>query len=133
MSQSSVHRRPPQPPLVPRVKFWLESDGRSVFCTGVCQILQAVERTGSIKQAAREMGRSYRFIWGRLKQAEETLGQSLVEAHVGGKGSRRSFLTPLARELVSGFASLRQRLMEFVDEEFRSRFPSPAGRGGQRQ
>jgi molybdate transport system regulatory protein len=108
--------------FVPRVKVWLEADGEYVFGFGVCEILQAVEQTGSIKQAAGKLGKSYRYIWGRIKEAEQTLGQALVETHVGGKGTQRSFLTPIAVHLVTNFLALRERMYEIVGEEYHRRF-----------
>jgi molybdate transport repressor ModE-like protein len=73
--------------------------------------------SGSIKQAARDLGKSYRSVWGRIKAAEETLGCRLVEAHVGGQGTQRSFLTDEARQLVHAFLALRARISQLVEEE----------------
>jgi molybdate transport system regulatory protein len=112
------------PQLRPRIKVWLETDGRYAFGFGMSEILRAIEEQGSIKQAAAALGKSYRYVWGRLKEAERALGQQLVETHVGGKGSERSFLTPAARELVKHFLALRHRVMKVADREFRQRFES---------
>lgn len=108
--------------MTARVKVWLEIDGRYVFGYGVSQILKAVESTGSIKAAAGSLGKSYRYVWNRIKNAERDLGESLVETQVGGKGIRRSSLTELAGQLVADYDALRQRTFEVVDEEFSSRF-----------
>src|SRR5690348_8094019 len=110
--------------LRPRIKVWLETDGRYAFGFGLSEILRAVERHGSIKQAAASLGKSYRYIWGRLKEAEGALGQKLVETHVGGKGLQRSFLTPTAERLVRNFMTMRRRVMNVADREFRQRFTS---------
>jgi molybdate transport repressor ModE-like protein len=59
------------------VKVWLERDSRYAFGLGVCEILQAVDRTGSIKQAASELGKSYRHVWAGVKEAEGALGDAL--------------------------------------------------------
>src|SRR5215831_1268706 len=94
--------RPGRPPasLVPRVKVWLEVGGRYAVGLGISEILQAVDRTGSIKQAAIEVGKSYRHVWERVKEAASALGVVLVETQIGGKDVRRSCLTPDARRLV---------------------------------
>lgn len=88
-----------------------------------CEILEAVDRAGSIKQAACDLGKSYRYVWGRVKQAEDALGRPLVETHVGGTGTRRSFLTADARRLVAGFLALRRRVIQVAEHEFKRRFP----------
>src|SRR5262249_59178773 len=93
MPRSPAPRRPKQSPLVPRLKVWLETGGRYAFGFGLAQILQAVERAGSIKRAARDLGKSYRHVWGRIKEAEGCLGQRLVKTQVGGNDTQRSSLT----------------------------------------
>lgn len=83
--------------MAPRVKVWLESQGNYAFGFGIAEILQAVDRARSIKQAAGDLGKSYRYVWGRIKKAEKTLGQQLVETQIGGKDAQRSTLTPAAQ------------------------------------
>jgi molybdate transport system regulatory protein len=106
-----------------RVKVWLESDGQYVFGFGLSEILKAVDAAGSIKQAARQLGKSYRYVWGRIKKAEATIGDSLVESRVGGKGSDRSGLTEAARQLVHDYDALRERMFAVAQEEFAHVFP----------
>jgi molybdate transport system regulatory protein len=108
--------------LVPRVKVWLEVGGRYAVGLGICEILRAVDRAGSIKQAAVEVGKSYRHVWDRVKEAEGALGLTLVETQIGGKGARRSRLTPEAHRLVASFLTFRRRMVEVVDEEFARHF-----------
>jgi molybdate transport system regulatory protein len=104
--------------LQARVKVWLEADGRYVFGLGMSEILKAVEAAGSIKEAAARLGKSYRYVWGRIKKAEASVGSSLVETRVGGKGSDRSGLTRLARQLVRDYDALRERMFAVAAEEF---------------
>jgi molybdate transport repressor ModE-like protein len=108
--------------LQPRIKVWLEAEGRYAFGFGLCEILQAVEQTGSIKQAAGELGKSYRYIWGRVKQAEDALGRQLVETQVGGKDAHRSRLTPEAGRLLADFLALREDLKSLLNSAYRRRF-----------
>src|SRR5947199_8973399 len=104
--------RPKRFTLVPRVKVWLETEGRYAFGFGLAEMLQAIDQAGSIKQAAADLGKSYRHVWGRIKEAEQALGRVLVEAHVGGAGPRRSTLTAEARQMVAAFLALRSRMAE---------------------
>lgn len=116
------------PPVIrPRVKFWLEIDGERAFCPGVCRILQQVEQTGSIKDAAIAIERSYRFVWGKLKDVERALGVPLVETRVGGKQAQRSVLTPLGSQLVREFEALRKELFHIMDEDFAPRLRQATG------
>src|SRR6266404_8652352 len=117
MAHSHVQSRKRQHLLVPRVKVWVECGGRYAFGFGLAEILQAVERAGSFKQAASDLGKSYRYIWGRIKEAEKVLGQQLVKTQVGGNEQKRSFLTPAARQLVADFLALRGRLAYVLKQE----------------
>jgi molybdate transport repressor ModE-like protein len=107
--------------LAPRVKVWIEIDGEYVFGRGISDILKAVDQAGSIKQAATDLGKSYRYVWKRIKEAEEALGKALVETHVGGRDAHRSDLTPLARALVEEFDRLRAKMGDCLTNEFSDR------------
>lgn len=111
-------RRSPDKRISPRVKVWIEVDGDYIFGRGISEILQAVEETGSIKRAAETLGKSYRHVWDRLKNAETSLGASLVETQVGGRDAQRSRLTDLGRALFAEFERLRERIAQLLHEEF---------------
>jgi molybdate transport system regulatory protein len=106
---------------VPRAKVWLEVDGRYVFGHGVSEILKAVEQTGSIKAAAKQLAKSYRYVWSKIKDTERSLGAPLVHTQVGGGDSRRSGLTPLASDLIRDFDALRDRVFELIGDEYQRR------------
>ena len=108
--------------IQPRVKVWLEMDDQYVFDFGISEILKAVQQSGSMKAAAQSLGKSYRHVWARIKEAEQALGEPLVDARVGGKEARRSSLTELAGRLVSDYDALRGRMFEVVEQEFSARF-----------
>jgi len=125
MSDSHIPPQKRQSRLVPRVKVWLEYRGRYAFGFGLAEILKAVERAGSFKEAASDLRKSYRYIWGRVKEAEKALGQQLVVTQVGGKDQKRSSLTPAARQLVVSFLGLRGRLTHLLEQEFARHFTWP--------
>jgi molybdate transport system regulatory protein len=118
MPNPAAPSRRKQAHLVPRVKVWLEAGGRYAFGLGVSEILEAVGRAGSIKQAAADLGKSYRYVWGRIKEAEGALGRPLVETRVGGRGTQRSSLTPEAERLVAAFRNFRGRMRQLLAQEF---------------
>lgn len=111
----------------PRLKVWLEIDGDYSFGYGVAEILQAVANTESIKHAAAELGKSYRYVWGRIKAAEQTLGRKLVDTQVGGRGNRRSCLTDFARATLNDFMTLRHQMVEMLQREFSVQFDKSHG------
>jgi molybdate transport system regulatory protein len=105
----------------PRLKFWLEVDGRYAFGLGIAEILRAVDRAGSIKRAAADVRKSYRHVWSRIKEAERVLGRPLVSTRVGGHAVSRSTLTVSGRRLAEEFFDVRSRLVELMQREFASR------------
>jgi molybdate transport system regulatory protein len=115
--------RPPKasrqggPLLRPRIKVWMQSENGFGFGSRFVAILEAVDRTGSIKHAAAELGWSYRHVWSRIKRAEEALGCALVTTKLGGQGKDRSELTPDARRVVSRFHELRTRLLDLASRD----------------
>jgi molybdate transport system regulatory protein len=114
----------------PRVKLWLEANGESVLCRGLCDMLRAVDETGSIKEAAAQVQRSYRFVWSRIKEAESAFHATLVETRVGGHGAQRSELTPLAHDLLRDFEGLCQQIYHLVDEVFGEQLKTTLRRHG---
>lgn len=60
-------------------------------------LLESVYKTGSIMKAAKELGRSYRHVWGELKHWESELNANLIVWGRSGKGAE---LTPQAIEFL---------------------------------
>jgi molybdate transport system regulatory protein len=105
----------------PRAKVWLEVDGNYVFGRGISDILKAVADTGSIKAAAKSLGKSYRHVWAKIKETEQAIGAVLVTTQVGGHDVRRSELTQLGADLVRDFDALRQQVLSLVERAFQRR------------
>ncbi|MEO7243942.1 MAG: substrate-binding domain-containing protein, partial [Rubrivivax sp.] len=74
-------------------------------------LLQALHEQGSIQQAARALGASYRHVWGALKRWEDTLGEPLV-TWAQGQPAR---LTPFADRLLWAERSARARLAPHIE------------------
>ena len=115
--QPQAQPPPDRPVLRPRIKVWLQGPNGFGFGSRFVAILEAVDRTGSIKHAAAEVGWSYRHVWSRVKRAEEALGHELVTTQLGGPGKDRSELTPAARQIVARFHALRTRILELAAQD----------------
>lgn len=103
-------------------KLWIEVDGRPVFGRGRRYLLEAIDKYGSINQAAKEINISYRKAWGYIKAMEERLGFRLVERQTGGRNGGGATLTADARAFLKKYAELEQGIQESVDERFRAIF-----------
>lgn len=90
--------------LRPAFKLWLEVDGRPVIGKGGAEILEAIERVGSISGAARSLGMSYRYVWDYVSEARSILQEPLVDTwRGGGKGGGGARLTEAGKTLVKEY------------------------------
>jgi molybdate transport system regulatory protein len=104
--------------LKPRTRLWIQDEkDEIVFGGGRARILEAIDRTGSMNKAARELGMSYRTLWGKVHDTEDRLGVKLIKTSVGSAegGSR---LTPKAREMLKKYNEWQEKTLEFADKLF---------------
>jgi len=107
----------------PVFRLWVEAGGVDVFGGGRAELMDAVERLGSLNRASKELGMSYRAAWGKIKIAEERLGFKLLDTRTSGKG-RGSQLTSEAKDLLGAFHTFKTQAGEAIDREFKSAFSS---------
>ncbi|MGC2061804.1 MAG: winged helix-turn-helix domain-containing protein [Thermodesulfovibrionales bacterium] len=103
-------------------KLWIEVGGQPVFGRGRRFLLEAIDRYGSINQAAKEINISYRKAWGYIKAMEERLGFRLIERQAGGKNGGGAILTAEARAFLKKYAALEKGMQELVDKRFETVF-----------
>lgn len=108
-------------PLHIQYKIWLEKDG-AIFGDGLYLLLTKVAAHGSISEAAREMGMSYRSAWGKIKVAEKHWKVPLVLTKVGGELGGGAQLTPVALDLLQRYLKLRQEANDFLNDKFKDIF-----------
>ncbi len=105
-----------------------QDDGPALDANTLLQLLAAVLASGSISEAGRELGLSYRHAWGLLQQAEQLFGQPLL---VRGRG-RGSALTELGDKLIWADARIGARLQPLL-ESLASELEGELGRVQRRQ
>jgi 8-oxo-dGTP diphosphatase len=97
-------------------------DGSPMLGEGRAELLELIEDRGSLSEAAKEMGMSYRYAWGMVRRISEAAGAPVVESSRGGSRGGRTTLTPLGREIVDAFRRVEDALQE---EARRGAFPHP--------
>ena len=112
------------PDLAPRAKLWLEVDGKIALSEWRVALLEAVEETGSLTQAAAHIGVSYRTAAYKLREIEANLGVRLLEGHSGGAAGGGSRLTPAGRDYVRRWRAFNAGLDAWVAAHFRAAFGS---------
>jgi molybdate transport system regulatory protein len=94
-------------------KVWIEHRGKPILGKGGADILEQIERHGSISKAAVDLGMSYRYVWNYLRKIERALGEPVVEAYRGGKrGGGGARLTALGESLLAEY----RRVERYLDE-----------------
>jgi len=105
-----------------RSKLWIEIDGKPVFGRGRRFLLEAIDKHGSINQAAKEINISYRKAWGYIKAMEERLGVKLIDRQAGGRNGGGATLTKRAKDFLKKYEALEEGIKELVDDKFRGIF-----------
>jgi len=103
---------------VVRSKVWFESAGTHVFGCGLAQLLENINRWGSLRDAAKAADMSYRYAWNLIRTAEEHFGKTLIERHVGGADGGGSTLSVDGRHMLRVFKKLNKEVAVFADERF---------------
>ena len=94
-------------------KFWLETDKGYVLGEGTFNLLVKINETGTLTDAAKELGMSYRYAWGLIKEAEKNLKTPLLETHKGGiHGGGGAILTVEAKELLRKYEIAEKTFLE---------------------
>ncbi len=98
-------------------KLWLESEGGRFFGPGPLELLEKIEETGSISNAAKAMNMSYKKAWELINHLNEQTNSPIVVPHAGGEKGGGSTLTPDGIELIKYYTALRKRFKTFLENE----------------
>lgn len=101
-----------------RSKVWLEAEGLPLIGSGRAGLLRAVERTGSINAAAKELGMDYRRAWGLIDSMEKRLNFKLVVRRRGGSAKGTS-LTAEAYRLLELYEIFERQSQGSANRRFR--------------
>lgn len=99
---------PPRAPPValPGIRFRIDFDGRCSVGIGKISLLEAIERSRSLSQAARDIGMSYRRAWLLIDSMKAEFDTPVISATVGGSGGGGAQLTAFGRELIRAYRKL---------------------------
>ncbi|HEX5386860.1 MAG TPA: LysR family transcriptional regulator [Gemmatimonadales bacterium] len=98
------------PGLAGQIKGWLVLDGEFLMGPRYVQLLEGIDRTGTIRAGCRTTRMSYRTCLTRIRRMERALGTPLVVTRRGGAVRGRAELTPEARRLIRLYRAWRDRV-----------------------
>lgn len=115
MKRKAATSRPAR--LGVKAKFWITLGPRTLFGDGKADLLEAVERLGSLRSAAQSMDMSYRHAWGLLRELEAAAGFKFLEH--SGTGPRTNLrLTDQGRRFIDAYRRFREPLSALVERRF---------------
>ncbi len=103
--------------------IFTDDNGIKFFGEGPFRLLCSVERTGSLRAAAMEMGMAYSKASKLLKQAETNLGFPLTTRSAGGKDGGGSVLTPEGKRWLGQYEAYRDACVKVNQSLYRQFFP----------
>lgn len=101
-------------------KLWIEINDIKCFGPGPCTLLELIEETGSINQAAKKMKMSYKKAWEIVNRLNEATGHPFVLSNTGGEHGGGSHISDNAKEMIKNYHLLQERLQQFLAEEQRA-------------
>lgn len=105
--------------MEPHAKLYLQSvEDKGLFGDGKWRLLVAIREHGSIREAARVLGRGYRKAWGDIRSAEEAFGRAIVTKRRGGAAGGATELTEFGRRLLEAWERYRSDVRSCMDEAF---------------
>ncbi len=92
-------------------KVFLELEGeKRISASNLFELLEKIVTFGSISRASSQMGLSYRYSWGLIREAEKVLGVALVDKQVGGYAGGGTSLTKDGQELLLQYRVFKQEV-----------------------
>lgn len=98
----------------PRIRI-TDDDGTIVIGPGKADLLEAIERSGSIKAAADELGMSYMRAWSLVRTMNDSFATPLVEKVRGGSHQGGATLTDRGRRVLRLYRRMEQKALRAVE------------------
>ncbi|HEY1889586.1 MAG TPA: LysR family transcriptional regulator [Steroidobacteraceae bacterium] len=98
----------------PGIRFRIDFHDCCSVGIGKITLLEAIARTGSLSQAARDIGMSYRRAWLLIDSMNTDFDTPVISATIGGSGGGGARLTSFGQELIQAYRKLEARLMSLT-------------------
>jgi len=131
MPKKSRQNRLPGEAYAPGIhaRLWLIDDaGEHYLGVGKVRLMEAIEELGSISQAARRMGMSYKRAWSLIQEVNQLEEQPYVSKEVGGAGGGHATVTAAGHRAIARYRELEDDLRAFLAQRAEKR---ESERGGQ--
>ncbi|MBS7650990.1 MAG: molybdenum-dependent transcriptional regulator [Candidatus Bathyarchaeia archaeon] len=104
-------------PLNPTFKLWLGSEAGYVIGKGGVTLLKAIMKYGSITEAAKKIGISYKHAWDMISEMEKAFGEPFLQTRVGGRMGGGAELTESALTLIRNYDRVERYIGRVLNDK----------------
>ena len=104
----------------PAVRFRVDFGRDEAIGPGKIALLEHIGTSGSLSQAARDLGMSYRRAWQLLASVNAGFRERAVTTARGGRGGGGAALTAFGRELIRAYRRFDAEVQERAGRHFRA-------------
>ncbi|MGE5721031.1 MAG: winged helix-turn-helix domain-containing protein [Sphingomonadales bacterium] len=98
-----------------KIKVQLYCSEERAFGPGRADLLEAIDRAGSISAAGRALGMSYRYTWLLVDSMNRCFAEKLVEATAGAGRRSGATLTDFGREVLAAYRRIEGDIARAAD------------------
>jgi len=100
-------------------KIWLEtSERKGILGDKKCELLKAIDETGSLNDAMKKLNLTYRKTWDNLRKIEQELGFSLIKPTRGGADGGNTVLTAEGKVIIQAFDKFHDQFDQIIQQGF---------------
>jgi molybdate transport system regulatory protein len=97
-------------------RIWFETPEGKLLGHGRVELLERIQQSGSLRQAALQMKMSYRQAWDIINYMNEHFGSPVVISYRGGKGGGSAQLTEKGFKAIEQYKLFQAKFKEFLKE-----------------
>ncbi len=116
----------------PVIRFRIDFANDCYVGPGKIDLLEAIHRTGSLSQAARELRMSYRRAWLLTASLKSSFRESVTVAATGGKGGGGVTLTRFGERLIKSYRRLEHDIAQLAARRLSDLSPAVRARAAAR-
>ncbi|GAA4324415.1 winged helix-turn-helix domain-containing protein [Mucilaginibacter gynuensis] len=97
-------------------RIWIDVDGEKMLGHGRVELMERIQASGSIRQAALQMKMSYKQAWDLVNHINSHFESPVIISQRGGKGGGSAVITAEGQKLIQQFHHLQQKFNLFLRE-----------------
>jgi len=103
--------------MKPIIRFRVDFSQACSLGPGKVELLESIQRTGSLRQAAQALGMSYRRAWLLLDGLNRSFSEPASTASIGGQGGGGVTLTPFGLEIIRSYRAAAEAIESVAQRE----------------